>query len=211
MTVQVSMQKNGETLFVITTFVGFVGVLSGMRPNAFSLTIDTRFNTHGLEYIFYEVLDAIEERNASMVSFLARNVMTNEADWNAAVEQLSNTEIVVDIYFITAGVGPNQGAVITRNPLNATDVWILDSPARWFEVETNFDHWDIPPWFDDRVVPAIDGMNAIGQQNLTLQAMFDVLSIKPVFNQLTTYTILVCPADSYYKTYGRFCNAPCPL
>jgi len=56
------MQKGGKTLFKATTFAGYVGVLSAMKPNAFSLTIDTRFYPDGIEELFYEIVAAITEK-----------------------------------------------------------------------------------------------------------------------------------------------------
>jgi len=84
------------------------------------------------------------------------------------------------------------------------------APPVFFEVQTNYDHWTQPPWFDDRTVPAENGMNALGQANLSLKGMLGVLSIKPVLNLMTTYSILASPADGSYETLGRFCNDPCP-
>jgi hypothetical protein len=46
----------------------------GMKPNAFSMTIDTRFYPDGMYELFYEIIAAIEEKNASLVSFLSREV-----------------------------------------------------------------------------------------------------------------------------------------
>eukprot|EP00026_Physarum_polycephalum_P007681 Phypoly_transcript_07746.p1 GENE.Phypoly_transcript_07746~~Phypoly_transcript_07746.p1 ORF type:complete len:361 (+),score=30.73 Phypoly_transcript_07746:62-1084(+) len=40
-------QQGGKTVFYATTFVSYVGVLSGMKPNAFSLSINTRFYPQG--------------------------------------------------------------------------------------------------------------------------------------------------------------------
>jgi hypothetical protein len=205
----VDFQKGGNTVFQATSFAGYVGVLSGMKPNAFSVTIDTRFYPDGLWEMFYEVIAAIEERNASLVSFLSRNVFMNENDFEAAIKNLSDDELIADVYYIIAGVSAGQGAVISRNRINATDVWRLNSPQRWFEVETNYDHWEQPPWFDNRVTPANDAMNAMGQQHLTLDGMFKVLSVKPVLNLQTTYSILACPADGIYRSYLRYCPYPC--
>jgi len=53
-------------------------------------------------------------------------------------------------------------------------------------------------------------MKNIGPKNVTLDAMFGVLSVKPVFNLMTTYSILACPADNIYKSYSRWCPFPCP-
>ena len=35
--------KGGRTLFHGASFAGFIGMLTGMVPNGFSVTIDTRF------------------------------------------------------------------------------------------------------------------------------------------------------------------------
>eukprot|EP01114_Cavostelium_apophysatum_P004329 TRINITY_DN1453_c0_g1_i1.p1 TRINITY_DN1453_c0_g1~~TRINITY_DN1453_c0_g1_i1.p1 ORF type:complete len:495 (-),score=141.68 TRINITY_DN1453_c0_g1_i1:82-1533(-) len=207
---QADYQKGGNTLFYATTFSGFVGVLSGFKPNAFSMTIDTRFYPDGLGDMFYEVIAAITEKNASLVTFLSRDVFTNENDFDAALENLSDGELIADVYYILAGVSAGEGAVISRNRLNASDVWLLDADnGRWFEVQTNYDHWEQPPWFDNRVTPANNAMNAMGRANLTLDGMFEVLTVKPVLNLQTTYTILACPADGTYQAYLRYCPYPC--
>jgi len=147
-----------------------------------------------------------------LVSFLSREVLTNCNDFPSALSALSNGELIADVYYILAGVSAGQGAVISRNRMNATDVWMLNAQKptyRWFEVQTNYDHWQQPPWFDDRVDPANKVMNTMSPQNVSLAGMFKVLSTKPVFNIQTTYSILSCPADGTFKTWTRYCPYPC--
>jgi len=207
--IEVTYTKGGKTQYMSTGFAGYVGVLSGMKPNGFSISIDTRFYPEGLAQLFYEVIAAIEEKNASLVSYLSRNVLANEHDFEAAIENLSQGLLIADVYYIVGGVSANQGAVISRNRINATDVWRLQSPSRWYLVETNYDHWEKPPWFDDRVKPAEDAMNAMGQASLSLEGMYEVLSVKPVFNLQTTFTMLACPGDGSYQSFVRYCPYPC--
>eukprot|EP01127_Copromyxa_protea_P012829 TRINITY_DN3375_c0_g1_i1.p1 TRINITY_DN3375_c0_g1~~TRINITY_DN3375_c0_g1_i1.p1 ORF type:complete len:476 (-),score=96.67 TRINITY_DN3375_c0_g1_i1:28-1455(-) len=210
MTYIADYQKGGKTVFQATTFAGYVGVLSGFKDKAFSVTIDTRFLPGGVGDVFYEVIAAITETNASLVSFLTREVLENENDYPTALKYLSNTHLIADVYYILAGVSSGQGAVISRNRLNATDVWTLDkAKGRWFEVQTNYDHWKQAPWFDDRITPANNAMHAIGPNQISLDNMFKVLSTKPVFNLQTTYSILSCPADGTYKSWTRYCPYPC--
>jgi hypothetical protein len=207
---QAEYTKGGKLQYHASTFAGYVGVLSGMRPNAFSVTIDTRFYSQGIGQLFYEIIAAITERNASLVSFLSRTALENGDSFETALSNLSNDELIADVYYIMAGSKPGEGAVISRNRMNATDVWRLNAPSRWFEVETNYDHWKQPPWFDDRVVPANNAMNGIGRANITLQNMFDkVLSIKPVLNLQSTLSMLACPATGFYSTHTRWCPYPC--
>eukprot|EP01125_Pyxidicula_operculata_P012605 TRINITY_DN4144_c0_g2_i1.p1 TRINITY_DN4144_c0_g2~~TRINITY_DN4144_c0_g2_i1.p1 ORF type:complete len:311 (+),score=62.90 TRINITY_DN4144_c0_g2_i1:95-1027(+) len=209
MTMQVDVIKGGKLQYHMTTFSGFVGVLSAQKPSAFSVTIDTRFYPDGIYEMFYEVIAAIQERNASLVSFLARKVVENENDFASAVDNLSNDELIADVYYIVAGAKPGEGAVISRNRTDAADVWKLSPPQRWFEVQTNYDHWEPAPWFDDRSDPANELMNSIGQSGITLDQMFSVISSKPVLNLQTTYSILSCPATGNYTTFTRYCPYPC--
>jgi len=209
MAAEIDFQTGGKTLFTTTTFAGFVGALSGIKPGGFSVTIDTRFYPDGVGELFYEVIAALTERNASLVSFLTRQVLQHDNDFTTALADLSNDELVADVYYILAGAKAGEGAVISRNRTIAADVWMLNAPSRWFEVQTNYDHWTQPPWFDDRVDPANDAMNAIGQQAISLDGLFTVLTTKPIFNLQTTYTILSCPATGEYRAYTRYCPYPC--
>jgi len=209
MAAQIDFQKGGKTLFTTSTFAGFVGALSGIKSGGYSVTIDTRFYPDGIVELFYEVIAAITERNASLVTFLTRQVLQNDNDFTSALAALSSEELIADVYYIIAGTKAGEGAVISRNRTEAADVWKLDAPSRWFEVQTNYDHWQQPPWFDNRVDPANDGMNAIGQSKISLDTMMQVLSTKPVFNLQTTYSILACPATGEYRSYTRYCPYPC--
>jgi len=207
--VMLDYQKGGKTVFTSVSFAGMVGVLSGFKSGEFSVTVDTRFYPGGIVQLFYEVIAAIEEKNSSLVTFLLRDVFEQENDYNSALNNLVNGELIADVYYIIAGSSANQGAVISRNRTGADDVWVLQSPQRWYEVETNYDHWNPAPWFDDRRGPANNAMNSMGLSNLSLQNLFDVLTVKPVFNLQTTYTILSCPASGEFSAYTRYCPFPC--
>jgi len=154
-------------------------------------------------------LRPLQKKNATLVTFLLREVFENENDFQGALSNLSSGTLIADVYYIVAGVSAGQGAVISRNRTGADDVWILNSPTRWFEVETNYDHWEQPPWFDNRLDPANDAMNAMGVAGVSLDNMFKVLSVKPVLNLQTTYTILSCPAKSNFTAFTRYCPYPC--
>jgi len=207
--VNIDFQKGGKTLFSDATFAGMVGVLSGFKNGEFSVTIDTRFYPGGIGDLFYEIIAAITEQNATLVTFLLREVFTNENNYESALTNLCSGTLIADVYYIIAGASPGQGAVISRNRTGADDVWVLNSPSRWYEVETNYDHWQEAPWFDDRVDPANHAMDAMGVAAISLPNMFKVLSVKPVFNIQTTYTILSCPACGDWEAYTRYCPYPC--
>jgi len=208
-TFQIVYQKGKKTVFTATTFGGYLGVLSGMKKGVFSGTVDTRFYPEGISQLFYEIIAAIEEKNASLVSFLLRDTLTTATSYQDAITQLSSHYLISDVYYIVGGV--STGAVISRNRTIAADVWSLNPAAgRWFEVQTNYDHWNQPPWFDNRRDPAIAHVKALGQNNINSNNLFTkILGAKPTLNLQTTYSIVAIPATGFYETFVRWCNYPC--
>jgi len=182
-----------------------------MKTGVFSGTIDTRLYPNGIIELFREVIVAFEEKNASLVSFLLRDTLRDANSYPEALEMLSSDYLIADVYYIMAGVA--SGAVVSRNRTLAADVWSLNPKAgRWFEVQTNYDHWEQPPWFDNRRDPAISHMKDLGPSNINPKNLFTkILGAKPTLNLQTTYSIVANPSTGYYETFVRWCNYPCVL
>jgi len=146
MSAELEIVNGTQKLFRTASIVGYVGVLSAHKPGAFSATINTRFYPQGIYEMFYTVVAAIEERNASLTSVLMRNVFMNENDFESAVKNLAQGELIADVYYTIAGISSGQGVVISRNRLNASDIWRLNATGgEWFLAQTNYDHWEQPP------------------------------------------------------------------
>jgi len=206
---QVDFQKGGATQFSTVGYAGFVGSLSGFKSKGYSITINTRFYPDGITELFYQVIAAILEKNASLVSFLPRQVLQKDDTYAQALYDLENTELIADVYYTIAGVNSGEGTVVSRNRTVSADNWVLDSPSRWFVVQSNYDHWTPMPWYDDRVDPANDVLNNFGQKGFTLDKMMQVISTKPVLNIQTVHSILACPATGEFSSWLRYCQYPC--
>ena len=189
-TLVANFQKSGKTVYTGTTYAAYVGLLTGQRPYQFSISLDQRNSGE----LWMNLVIAVLAKNVSIVSFLIRDTLENEPSYEDALEVLMSATFMAPSYLIIAGVKSGQGAVITRNRINTRDLWRLDPPSQWFLVETNYDHWLPPPPSDDRRDPAIKHMNQIGWSNISLDALFSVLTTPPVLNSRTTYTTLMSPA-----------------
>ncbi len=102
-------------------------------------------------------------------------------------------------------------------------------------LETNYDWWVEPPFFDDRRHPAEDVrqqpkklfipifsflfsflfsfskcLNKLGPDNYDIPHLYNVLSSKPNFNLLTTYTTLMQVSTGRFEGYLQQCELPCP-
>eukprot|EP01091_Cochliopodium_minus_P006995 TRINITY_DN1693_c7_g1_i1.p1 TRINITY_DN1693_c7_g1~~TRINITY_DN1693_c7_g1_i1.p1 ORF type:complete len:489 (-),score=95.81 TRINITY_DN1693_c7_g1_i1:161-1627(-) len=205
------LQSKNQTVYSMSTMAGYFGALSGLRANGFSVTINTRFYPQGIKELFYEVIFAMKHKNATMVAFLTREALSRTNKFEQALNILANTTLVCDVYYTVAGIGPGEGAIITRNRYNATDIWRIGNvnSTRYWILETNYDHWKNPPFDDDRRYYANKGMSEIGWSNLSLEKMFKVLSIKPVVNLQTIYTFTCIPYNNTYNTVARYCSYPC--
>uniref|UniRef100_A0A671NPF1 Acid ceramidase n=1 Tax=Sinocyclocheilus anshuiensis TaxID=1608454 RepID=A0A671NPF1_9TELE len=206
--VNVNFQRGNKTVFKSTNLAGYVGMLTGIRPGEFSLTMNERFNVDGgyvgiLEWI-------LGRRDGMWMGFLTRKVLENATSYEDAKDQLSQAKLLAPAYFILGGNRTGQGCVITRTRINTLDIWELDMKlGRWYVLETNYDHWEKPMIFDDRRTPAMKCMNQTTQANISLASVYDVLSTKPVLNKLTTYTSLMEVSTGTLESYIRDCPNPC--
>ncbi|XP_069482398.1 N-acylethanolamine-hydrolyzing acid amidase isoform X2 [Ambystoma mexicanum] len=200
LTIDVNFVKDGKIAYTGTTFVGYVGLWTGQKPHQFSISGDERDAGQ-----WWENAIAALWKRSTLVSWLVRDTLSEAEDFQAAVLSLSKTPIIADVYYIVGGIAPNEGVVITRDRSGPADIWPLDPlNGWWFRVETNYDHWTTPPPFDDRRTPANKAMNATGQQNINLDTLYEVLSVRPVLNNSTVYTTIMSAAvPDQYRTRLR--------
>lgn len=201
--------KNNQTVFKAVNFAGYIGVVTGMKPQVFSLTVNERYSLKGsgLAGILKWILGT---RTGNWMGFLTRQVFETVDTFAQAKATLSSKLLIGPIYFILGGSESGEGAVITRAVDRTLDTWNLNVKNNtWFVLETNYDRWKAPLFIDDRRTPAIKCMNALGPVNATFPGLFDVLNTKPVLNKLTAYTTLMHVKTGTMETYLRFCADPC--
>ncbi|XP_032190500.1 N-acylethanolamine-hydrolyzing acid amidase [Mustela erminea] len=191
LTVDVQFLRNGQVAFTGTTFLGYVGVWTGQSPYKFTVSGDERDKGWWWE----NAIAALLQRHYP-VSWLIRATLSESENFEEAVVKLAKTPLIADVYYIVGGTSPREGVVITRNRNGPADIWPLDPlNGAWFRVETNYDHWKPVPRQDDRRTPAIKALNATGQANLSLEKLFQVLSVFPVYNNYTVYTTVMSAAS----------------
>ena len=95
--------KGGKVLYSAVSWPGFVGILSGMRHDAYSITLNA--------------VSSEEAPNMALpITFLIREVLEQENQFEAAVQRLSKTSIASDCLLMIVGKEPQQACVIERTP-----------------------------------------------------------------------------------------------
>jgi len=93
----------GGHIFVSVGVPGFVGVLSGMVPGAYSVTINWAPPQGMPEFSFGP-------------SFLLRHVMETCKTYDEAVEALCETELATTVFYTVCGTRKKEACVIERTP-----------------------------------------------------------------------------------------------
>merc|ERR1712000_55029 len=216
----VELTRNGQVVARETGFIGFMGMLSTQKPGQFSITVNTRYFQGGVAKSLFDMLTEFEfgiknYPNAHFVAFLVRDVVMRAQNYSQAVDMLSHKELMADVYYTVSGIHAGEGIVITRNRTAPDNVWPLGSmasgPGSWFVLETNYDHWKPAPVFDDRRDAGYDNMAKMGQANLSLEGLMNVLSTRPTLNLLSTYSLLAVNSNSTYQSIRRSCSYPCVI
>lgn len=201
-------QRGGKTVFTSTTFLGYVGCLTCVKPGAFSVSVDTRIWAYsgGLPGELIEWLLGID-RSGHFLSFMTRDAMEGDADYAAAAERFNATVLLGPAYVIAAGVAAGEGAVFTRSAKESLHYRSLAAElaaGRPYVLETNYDWWDGKS--HDR---RDDGVACMEQTTkgggIDYASLFQVLSAKPTRNAETTYTAIMSAGDGgHHEAYLQF-------
>lgn len=224
-TVITDFTRDGEVLYSSVSYLGYIGLLTGVRKGGVTVTVDTRFDDNLDAFLKAWIRDPTDD--ASLLAQALR-VQIEEpavgASFEAYVEKLGRTRLVGPAYAIIGGPNVGQGVVLTIQP-NATvpvDTWrITDEDGlpsdaavedKFYVLETNYDHWEEPPKIDDRMHSAYDCMdNYITKDGVSKDSIYSMLAAMPTRNRLTTYTaIMDCAAGTVEATlqycYDKDCS-----
>ena len=197
MVVVLEFKRNNKVLYTGTSFAGFIGLMTGQKPNKFTVSYDARFTGD------WQLNDwrAAMVGTRGIIGFLIRDVFETANSFQQAVDMFSTGPLIAPCYFIVGGTQPAEGVVITRGRWNAVDLWWLKpGKGRWYLLETNYDHWTSPPPTDKRREVAEKAMNQTGRANINPVTLFKVLSTPPVLNKHTMHTTIMSAAQPWLYT-----------
>eukprot|EP01084_Bolivina_argentea_P265909 450866_1 len=194
LSINVIYKSDNTLLFKGASWFGFSGIHSGVKPNGFSISSNTRYsgnmsaNFQALQNGYYPQV------------WLIRDTLLNSNNYNHALNQLITTHLLTPCYFVIGGLNYPEGAVVSRHYTQSINLWTLNNS--WFLVETNYDWWlPVTNAWDDRRSPAIQNMNIITKQKMSTNNLYTVLSQTPNMNAATMgITVMSASAPSIYRS-----------
>merc|ERR1711971_635885 len=144
----VNFTKGGQLAYRSTVFGGYIGLLTGMKPGAMSLSVDSRFDENHDRYL----IEYLKNPTPSMqwLSLTTRPAMEDTVSYADAVSFLSNQSFIGPCYVIIGGVERDEGVVLSIGPDGTLfDEWTIadglpsndSAQIPFYVLETNYDHW----------------------------------------------------------------------
>ncbi|GMS81017.1 hypothetical protein PENTCL1PPCAC_30737 [Pristionchus entomophagus] len=205
--VQLDFQMGGKQLFKAVTFAGHLGVLTAVRPGAYSVSTNTRFGStlDTVTGFFEHGLDP----NQQFEMYAYRDMLTKYATFEEARAYMETVPLLAMGYTIMGAT--NGGVIITRSATGTDHEEVIDTskPNGWYVLQTNYD-WNEPDIFlDDRTIPGNKCMQQMGRNRLTKEALFQVMSSQTTLNKSTVYTTIIEIESGELYTFLQECKDPC--
>jgi len=188
--------SKGAREFFAVGVPGMVGVLSGMVPGAYSVTINWAPPWGWPNFDFGP-------------SFLLRDVLENVDTYAEAVKVLRDTPLSTSVFFTVCGVNAGEGCVIERTKKD----FVVREMEQGTVVQANHhvdakfaEHNSMVKVMEDAAFLAESGVRAeqliAGLRNCRENdVLVDLLGSKPVLNNETVQKMVFCPAQGELQVW----------
>ena len=194
--IELEFYKDKKPIFIATTWAGYVGVLTAMRIDAYSLSVNYRETENPS---LWTNLKQIVNKEWT-VGFFIRNLLENRDSYYGATKELQSTQLCAPCYFIIAGLYIDDGMIIIRD---------CDKTVRTFKlsdmslVQTNVDHHTFKTQNNilesfERGVMAEKMLSDTKKHDEEL--LWKITNTKPITNDETIYTTFMSARLMKYET-----------
>ena len=229
MTIEVDFTRGGHVVTTATTWAGYVGILTGMKPGVASVSVNYRRTVNAQSWYGQVRMTMGVVLNAWRglwyawpVAFLVREALIYGNSYASIVKSLEVSSLMAPTYITVAGVKAGEGQVITRNRTGSERPWKLqtDGPI----VQTNMDYFNMYPrkylgdvnasdesydwqdicWSRYRERAARVAIREMHENDTLYPEKFWALfSISPCLAEDTVYTVAMCPRSGMYVTRAK--------
>jgi len=198
--------RKGQQLIVATNFVLYNGIHTGMRFGGWTFEQNTRHtNDKTLN------LEAMNQ-GGHLFGWAVRSHMENIPSFAEAVQAISKTNFAAPQYFIMAGAGPFEGAVITQDrgishlPDTPATQFLSNETGTWHLLQTNDDSNKLPA--DIRRPLTQFDLSKHKQEEVSPDFVWRYLEHMPLHSSVTVFSVLAVPQTGYWFTATRSEPAP---
>lgn len=203
MTLQLEVFRNGQLLYYSTTWVGYLGCLTVMRPNNYTIAVNYRRTptTSDQPNIWTNFRNLVSYYWP--VGYVVKHTIENYSDLYQAKDYLEKALLISPTYFTICG--KYDGFLITRkyNGLALPTLRLINMKERYL-VQTNIDWSNQDPrdnilWSLERQKYVRDNLSQIHGQSFDPDRIWEFASKWPILNDDTIYATLMSPTNNTYQ------------
>eukprot|EP01091_Cochliopodium_minus_P011815 TRINITY_DN3448_c0_g1_i1.p1 TRINITY_DN3448_c0_g1~~TRINITY_DN3448_c0_g1_i1.p1 ORF type:complete len:481 (-),score=111.33 TRINITY_DN3448_c0_g1_i1:8-1249(-) len=203
LTIELDFQRKGRTVFLATSWAGYLGILTGCVPNGYSISVNFRITEDGS---FWQNIKRAMGK-CWPIGFLIREICTTTNDYKTAVEFLATSHLIAPVYLTVCGKNKDEGCLITRNPGTEELNRVTLDENTLYTIQTNIDHWSNDTEMD--VMSSIHRRKLFKQRH---QKLLDdrkeinptngwkIFEKNPLINEITIYGTYMSPKDGILQT-----------
>lgn len=203
LTINVDFVKNDKHIFSATTWAGYVGVMTGIKPDVCTLALNYRRSADSGS-ILTNLNKSIN--GAWPVGFLMRHLLETEISYDKIKNYLSNSSLIAPCYLTVGGVKSGEGVILCRTRDKTDKIQVLGNNDHDFIVQTNIDYdkeYDntVPNimYSQQRIQSVKNIMQDYGETN-NVKFIIQRFSIWPIINETTIYaTVMCCKQNKMYS------------
>lgn len=194
LTIIVDFKFNNQYIFTATTWVGYVGVFTGMKPFKYAVSLNYRLVNNP---IYINILNILFY--GWPTGFLIRDVLTNQNSFRSAVLVLAKEKLISPCYFTIVGNDDNDGCILIRNHNNLFKAIDINKNGKYL-VQTNHDDGDDKSeniiYSRERLIQVHEIMK--NEENILEPGiLMNNMKGYPLINEETIYTTQMIPKISY--------------
>ena len=201
LTIELEFKKSGKTLFRSITWAGYIGVLTAMVPNNYSVSINYRASSGG---VTVSKLIGNLKRCLGLswpIGHLIRILLEKESDLATFKYQVSHADLIAPCY-VTICDKAGKSMIIIRDNNRLVDT--IESPN--YVVQTNKDPGPNP---ESNILYSIQREKLANkilaeytqEPNANHKDLFKKLCKRPIINEETVYMCIMIPAANVLETY----------
>ena len=184
--------KNGKLIFIASMTAGYQGVITGMKPGHFAVSVNTRkYST------LWEKLNGISNvvyRSTPLNTWVVRKGLETVNSYREMKDILVNHPLSTCIYFILSGIDKNEGCVISRDSDKLANLRELEGNR--FIVQANSDVWTKPKKDPRR----FNAENYLKGVELTKESVFKAITLKGVQVDATIWQGVMSAKEGYFNS-----------
>lgn len=192
LTVELDFQKQQKTQFLAVSWVGYIGIMTGMLPNKYSIALNFRTSN-------YNILGNIQRAMTMCwpIGHLIRYILEDGMSCKMATETCCTASLISPCYITICST---DSCIITRDPDRLVSIKPLVSSA----VQANVDDIDNIQTGGDilfssqrcKIASTIIANKIPGCK--TTDDIFEAFDRHPIINDLTIYSVIMIPQKGIF-------------